>query len=1329
MKRFLLSFVAVVGLLATSCVQDATNDMELNKQGVVTFAVDAQHTSRAYGVAAEANDLYYAVYQNGTLLNEISVLPGEEPVTLVNGAANVSIPLATGLEYEFIFWAASPAAISEELYWLDWDAKTMTLNPDKLVTSDESLDAFYYRGTFEVSGTATRTITLKRPFAQINVATGDTEKAENAGLTVAQTWFEVSGAFKTLNLATGFAEGSPVTLNYKAAAKPADEQIRANNKDYDLLGVIYVLANKDESPLNNVKFSYNRNAGEAAVKSVEVPSAPIKRNARTNLVGNILTSNNGFDVDIDEGFEDTFTLEDALANQISNGGVVTLTSDIVLNNNVTGFVISKDTEIDLAGNSITIPDTDASRAASSAKASIFTVEGDVNFTIKNGTIVIPSTNGNLNGTNASTGAGNAIIFDSTGKLVVENVTIEASKRGGWRAIEVYAGEAEINNSTINCYHGSGVNSSNAKVTLNNCDITVNGMYSAPYNSVCFSCMYGGELTVNGGNYKIINTADYATGDTHGGWLGIVMSSGGTLILNDGTFENVPADGFNPAYERAIIEAENNAPAVSTVVFAGGKYKPQHSKVYGGYGDKYYPTWVNEEKLTLGEDGWYTVADNKGYVVNGDEYLVSTGAGLAAAVVDAPANAKITLTDDVDLTDVDYTPRSFTSLVFNGNYHTISGVKVEGVDQAALFGKTWKFDIQNVTLANSTFVANNVDGEDAAAGFIGFLQTYSAGSKLVNCHVENSTFGVAKYVGGLIAYKDGTYPIALENCSVKNSTLISKYSEDGGAKYKGHCGGLVGYFCGEATSTITNGVVEGNTFDVLGARCGLFIGSAQNDYAVSGKVENNTGLLMLCGEVNKITDWSNVEYNFHASNAAELKAGIAANFKTIYIKGQIDLTEEILAGYNGTIIGADEAACLNTRTFTVIAADEAYHLSDKTINFKNITIKVPTEDGDFLKTGFVAAGTMNFDNCVFEGQVTLNGHATWTFNECEFGGADNGAYASFVYGATKATFNDCSFSGVDRAAKIYGTGGVLNVEYNNCTFTSTTSNKYAVNIDASYATTNVALNDCSQTGMPGLFAVTGSKASITVNGAEYVGNGLYKSGSKYSVENAEGLALLNSKLVEMSVGRNVAIELLANIDFTGKTWTPVKSHIDWNNTVNSINGNGYTISNLTINGQAMFTIFSNGADVVVKDVTFENATVNNTNGINSAIIVGQTYSNLLLDNVDVKSSTITGKYKVAPLIGTVYNEGASTITATLKNCDVENTTVKSTQHDYFTTGLVSFVYTGDNDKIEFENCTVSNVRLYAPNSYTLHAAIYAAGEDALFNEAEGVTVTNVTFENI
>ena len=247
----------------------------------------------------------------------------------------------------------------------------------------------------------------------------------------------------------------------------------------------------------------------------------------------------------------------------------------------------------------------------------------------------------------------------------------------------------------------------------------------------------------------------------------------------------------------------------------------------------------------------------------------------------------------------------------------------------------------------------------------------------------------------------------------------------------------------------------------------------------------------------------------------------------------------------------------------------------------------------------------------------------------------------------------------------------------------------------------------------------------------VSDGLLKKKNtpEYYVSSAAGLEKMNQMFSDKSAGKNVVLNLTKDIDFTGKTWTPVDSHADAAFQIAEINGNGHTISNLTINGQAMFTRFAGTGDVVVKNITFDNATVNSNGSINTSILVGHTYQNVLLDNVDVKNSTITGGYKVAPLIATVYNESTSTITATLNNCDVENTTVKATSYDFCTTGMVAFVYAGDNDQVAFENCTVSDVKLYAPNVYTAHAAIYTTGSETLFNEAEGVTVNNVTFENI
>jgi len=222
-------------------------------------------------------------------------------------------------------------------------------------------------------------------------------------------------------------------------------------------------------------------------------------------------------------------------------------------------------------------------------------------------------------------------------------------------------------------------------------------------------------------------------------------------------------------------------------------------------------------------------------------------------------------------------------------------------------------------------------------------------------------------------------------------------------------------------------------------------------------------------------------------------------------------------------------------------------------------------------------------------------------------------------------------------------------------------------------------------------------------------------------------VLNQMMKDKTAGKNVVVNITDDIDFTGKTWTPVDSHADTAFYISEINGNGNTISNLTINGQAMFTRFAGTGDVTIKDITFDNATVN-SGAINTSILTVQSYQNVLLDNVDVKNSTITGGYKVAPLIATVYNESSSTVTATLVDCDVTNCTVKATSYDFCTAGMVAFVYADDNDKIEFEDCTVTDVKLIAPNdSYKAHAAIYTTGSGSLFNEAEGVTVTNVTFE--
>ncbi len=243
-------------------------------------------------------------------------------------------------------------------------------------------------------------------------------------------------------------------------------------------------------------------------------------------------------------------------------------------------------------------------------------------------------------------------------------------------------------------------------------------------------------------------------------------------------------------------------------------------------------------------------------------------------------------------------------------------------------------------------------------------------------------------------------------------------------------------------------------------------------------------------------------------------------------------------------------------------------------------------------------------------------------------------------------------------------------------------------------------------------------------------GLYKTAEKcYGVTTAEGLAKINEWFCGTAAENTtiLKIDLFADIDMTGKTWNTV----GWNKAYKfeEIDGNGYTISNMKLSGNAMFANFG-GADVTITDLTFDNATVS-TSSINSAIIVGQTYTNLTLDNVDVINSSVTGGYKVAVLVGSVHDDSATTgSTLTVKNCDIDKCTVTTVSYDFDTCGIVAYVYAGQNEKVVFENTTISNTKLMCTNSagYDLHAFVYGT-ESNWYNEAVGVTVTNVTFENI
>lgn len=502
--------------------------------------------------------------------------------------------------------------------------------------------------------------------------------------------------------------------------------------------------------------------------------------------------------------------------------------------------------------------------------------------------------------------------------------------------------------------------------------------------------------------------------------------------------------------------------------------------------------------------------------------------------------------------------------------------------------------------------------------------------------------------------------------------------------------------------------------------------------------------------------ANAKYEGEVGTVGELQAALNKG-------GKIKVLNDINVTGKGLVVPADVSAVLEMNGNVIISenhkSEGAVLKNEGKLTVNNGTI---TSNGANGGSAINNSGTLIVNNSVLNGapnadgswpSYTVNNSGVMTVNDSTITSV-HGAVASYGDGAVVTLNNtDIDMTGIpgftshgiyvysngaaivnggniaNNAADQASTGGsVINgaVTVNGGIFTGRVEN-YSGTPVIKGGTFTVKPNDKFVAEGYSTIAVGDKYLVADVSGKTKVVDGLYSDeAGAYYVYTGEALEKLNQGWSEYA-NKSTVINLEADIDFAGHKWTPVDSHADIKNQLKEINGNGYTIKNLTIDGQAMFKRFAGTGNVTIKDVTFDNAAVEST-GINASILTVQSYQNVLLDNVDVKNSVITGTYKVAPLIATVYNESNTTVTATLKNCDVTNTTVKATQYDFCTTGMVAFVYAGNNDKVEFENCTITNVKLMAPNDgYKAHAWVYTTGSESLFNEAEGVTVTNCTFE--
>ena len=349
-KNIFLSILAMASMLfATSCSQDVLINESTDGDFVnATFTIETADGigTRAVGDGTTVDKVACAVYD---AYNNEELKSLRQDVAITNKTATFSVRLAKGKNYRVAFFAYNEAANAYDVT----DLKNIVVKDGQL-SNVEGRDAFtaYVDVTEgETMNAFTKEVTLKRPFAQLNLGIDDVELAEaaNAGLTVAKSKIVVSNVYNAFSafdnaVAENAVEGS---MTFELNAIPTEKlkvTVNGEEKLYNYLALNYLLVgdNGTEKTLTDVKFTWESNNGDSNEESVtEFLNIPVQRNYRTNIVGKLLTSPTIFNIIIDEEFEgdkndgrifNAFDLQEALKAAPANATtVITLGADIEAN--------------------------------------------------------------------------------------------------------------------------------------------------------------------------------------------------------------------------------------------------------------------------------------------------------------------------------------------------------------------------------------------------------------------------------------------------------------------------------------------------------------------------------------------------------------------------------------------------------------------------------------------------------------------------------------------------------------------------------------------------------------------------------------------------------------------------------------------------------------------------------------------------------------------------------------------------------------------------------------------------------------------------------------
>ena len=723
MKKILYGMMAATMIFATSC----ENELELGAAGeesMVSFTIATPDMgSRAYSDGTTATVLQYAVYDaEGNELEDLTVTNGE-----IHGSTTVNLKLTTGNTYSVIFWAAAPGAP----YTVDFGAKTMTVNYTNAVSNDESRDAFYKYHTFTVSGAQTEAIELKRPFAQLNIGTSDYDDSEKAGYIPTQSAVTVKNVYNTLDLKEGKVSGE-VVANFGLADIKKDETFPVANCEY--IAMNYLLVGADKETVD-VEFTYTNGSN---AKTRTVGSVPVQRNYRTNIYGQLLTSDVNVNVEIKPGFDGVTEEITNIVNNINElqaalDAATTGTTTIYLGKDIEGDVI----DFQKADRNIVI---EGGNNKYNGTIKIHTGSNYNNGTIKIQNVAFETSKASLNFIMPNDfGVENGVTRRYSQNVTVEKCTFTATGAAENTAVGVQAKSCK-NLQIIEC--------------------TATGMHSLVQAQSCGEDVIVKDCTINGKNgvaFKQVKNAVVENTTITAAAYGIRFD--GNTDNYGITAKNINVTAVQPFIVRKMTGANNTIALEGDNTLTVSTSRADTSKPY-----QIIITNGSDDEAYVEPTGTYTLTGADDYLVYPRDVFVSSWDEFAAAL--AANKATIILSSDITY-DANYQLQKAVTIDLNGKAMTLPMINIHStstVKNGTINGKVYARKNSEIVFDKVTFsgeVADNLSTEGHLAIQGGCKSLYAKDCLFSPTSVSGSQTKPLSFEGGSTIMK-------FEGCEFKSS---------------------------------------------------------------------------------------------------------------------------------------------------------------------------------------------------------------------------------------------------------------------------------------------------------------------------------------------------------------------------------------------------------------------------------------------------------------------------------------------------------------------------------------------------------------------------------